>query len=363
MTGNTIIFALLAVLIVGIIAACTRGSDAGAPLGGDAPYHHLEGGFRNPVGSPERGSDIGDRWSFFTRIAWASLTAAAPKIDETHAVSPEEARRQLAGLLATEDDIISWVGHATFFVRLGGVNILTDPVFSDRASPFSFAGPKRFLPAIPAIVDLPQIDVVVVSHAHYDHLDTATLDALPNRAQITAIVPLGLGGYFKSRGFGVVHELDWYDNVQVGGLAITAYPAVHWSNRSLSDRNKTLWMSFGFSAGGRSLYHSGDTENYPSLFEEIGNHMAANHGGCDIGLLGAGAYTPRTIMRGAHSTPEGAVEIGRSVGCKRMVPMHWGTFRLSFEPFYEPRLRFVKAAGNKAVVMKVGESLRLADMF
>jgi L-ascorbate metabolism protein UlaG (beta-lactamase superfamily) len=175
---------------------------------------------------------------------------------------------------------------------------------------------------------------------------------------------LGLGKYFK--GYGDVREVDWYDEVTLpspnGGFKLTAYPAVHWSNRSLFDINRTLWMSYGFSAGGRAVYHTGDTETHPSLFADIGKHMAANHGGCDLGLMSVGAYAPRDFMRGAHMDPEGGVDMGREVGCKRMVPMHWGTFVLSTEPFDEPRTRFKQAAGNQSLVMRIGETIGFSDV-
>ncbi len=353
-------------LIIGlgvVLSACSRG--VGNPLGGDAPYHHLENGFRNPPDSPRRGVPVSRRLQFLFQAVWKNITDSAPDIPDNHAVDRDEAKAALAAM--GDADFVSWIGHATFLVRLDGVTVLTDPVFSRRASPMSFAGPARLLPPGLLIEDLPPIDVVVISHAHYDHLDTATLDKLPNKQNITAIVPLGLGKFFD--GYGTVHEVDWYDEVKLpsangkqDGFKLTAYPAVHWSNRSPFDVNRTLWMSYGFSAGGHSVFHTGDTETHPSLFADIGAHMTAHHGGCDLGLMSVGAYAPRDFMRGAHMDPEGGVDMGRDVGCKRMVPMHWGTFILSFEPFDEPRQRFVEAAGNQSLVMKIGESVKMQDI-
>ena len=357
----TALTGLGAVLGLGILlSACS--SNVGKPLGGDAPYHHLENGFRNPPNSPKRTIPFTRRMKFFSQAIWRNAVSETPTIPTDHAIKRDAAKAQLAAM--GDQDFVSWIGHATFLVRLDGVNVLTDPVFSRRASPISFTGPACLLPPGLFIEDLPPIDVVVISHAHYDHLDTATLDKLPNKERVTAIVPLGLGKYFK--GYGDVREVDWYDEVTLpsanGGFKLTAYPAVHWSNRSLFDINRTLWMSYGFSANGRSVYHTGDTETHPSLFADIGKHMAAHHGGCDLGLMSVGAYAPRDFMRGAHMDPEGGVNMGREVGCKRMVPMHWGTFILSFEPFDEPRQRFVEAAGNQALVMKIGESLTMQDI-
>lgn len=368
MNSNILFFIVVAIVVVFVITP-SFASENGKHLEGK-PYHHLENGFRNVEGAPERGSTFSDRLSFFRKTIWGALAGAAPPIDDTHAVPLAQAKEQFRTLYTrNNDDMISWVGHATFFIRIGGVNVLTDPVFADRASPFQFAGPKRFLPAAPALEDLPQIDVIILSHAHYDHLDTQTLDRIEGRENITAIVPLGLGHYFTKRNFGAVYEVDWYDTITLpalgkNGFKATAYPAVHWSSRTPFDENRTLWMSFAFAAldgdghATQSVFHSGDTEAYSKLFTKIGTHMAEHYNGCTIGLLGAGAYLPRVIMEGVHSTPEGAVEIGEDVGCQRMVPMHWGTFRLSFEEFYEPRDRFAKAAGNKALIMRIGESLK-----
>ena len=348
-----------AVLVVGLGLVLASCGGVGKPVGGQAPYHHLENGFRNPPNSLKRGVPFMRRMEFFSQAVWRNAFGEKPQVPDGHVLPRETALEQLAAM--GDADFVSWIGHSTFLARLDGVTVLTDPVFSRRASPVSFAGPARLMPPGLMIEDLPPIDVVVVSHAHYDHLDTTTLARLPNKQRITAVVPLGLGKYFK--GFGTVHEVDWYDEITLpaksGPFKMTAYPAIHWANRSLFDINRTLWMSYGFSAGGRSIFHTGDTETHESVFAEIGKHMAENHGGCDLGLMSVGAYAPRDFMQGAHMDPEGGVLLGRDVGCKRMVPMHWGTFILSFEPFIEPRDRFVKAAGNQALVMKIGESVTM----
>jgi L-ascorbate metabolism protein UlaG (beta-lactamase superfamily) len=352
------------VIIIGAAVLLSSCTGPGKPVGGDGPYHHLENGFRNPPNSMKRGRDLSVNLPFFMTMVKRSITGEKPPIPENHVLPADQAKAQFIN--QAEADSISWIGHATFLVRLDGVVVLTDPVFTRRASPVSFAGPARVIAPGLDIADLPQIDVVVISHAHYDHLDTRTLDLLPNRDKITAIVPLGLGSYFEKRGFGVVHEVDWYEDITLpsrsGEFRLTAYPAVHWSNRSPFDLNRSLWMSYGFSAGGRSVFHTGDTETHPTVFSDIGVHMAENHGGCDLGLMSIGAYEPRAMMKGAHTDPEGGVLIGREVGCKRMVPMHWGTFVLSTEPFDEPRTRFKQAAGNQSLVMRIGETIGFSDV-
>ncbi|MGC6511902.1 MAG: MBL fold metallo-hydrolase [Parvibaculales bacterium] len=334
-------------------------SGVGDPKGENYPYHHMERGFRNPADSPVR--DTTAAGSFFPKFLWKQLTQGPPEMPEDHLMPATQARSALARMNGR--DSISWIGHSTYLIRLDGVTVLTDPIFSNRASPVSFAGPKRVPPFGLDLEDLPPIDVVVISHAHYDHLDTRTLDRLPNPQNITAIVPLGLGGYFTKRGYGKVHELDWYDEVTLparsGAFRLTAYPAIHWSNRSPFDRNRTLWMSYGFSAGGKSVYHTGDTATHPDEFVKIGRHMTRHHQGCDIGLISVGAYEPRAFMMSSHVDPEGGVQIGREVGCRRMTPMHWGTFVLALEPFAEPRSRFIAAAGEQGFVLKIGETISL----
>ena len=196
-------------LVVGLGLLVGSCSGTGKPLGGDAPRHHLENGFRNPPNSIKRGAPLGRRLQFFGQAVWKNLTMSAPQLPERHALPRAEAKQGLAAM--GDADYVNWIGHSTFLVRLDGLTVLTDPVFSRRASPLSFAGPERLVPPGLRLEDLPPIDVVVVSHAHYDHLDTKTLENLPGKQNVTAIVPLGLGKYFK--GYGKVHEVDWYDSV------------------------------------------------------------------------------------------------------------------------------------------------------
>ena len=359
MKNIPLIILLLSVFHLGLVGCSFKKS---AILG--APYHHLEGGFRNPPDSPERESGIFTRLSFFSKMVLGLTDGLGEIIPQEHVQDPSIALKEFNAY--GDADAITWIGHASFLVRLDGVVVLTDPIFSNRASPVNWAGPERLFPPGLLVEDLPDIDILVISHAHFDHLDTQTLDSLPNRETITALVPLGLGKYFVERNFGKVIEMDWYDEFELpsntGSFLLTAYPAIHWSSRSLFDMNKTLWMSFGFSAGNHSVFHSGDTETHPYIFKEIGAHMDARHGGCSIGLMSIGAYAPRKMMKGAHMTPEGGVQVGREVGCQKLVPMHWGTFTLSLEPAEEPYARFKEAAGAATLRMKIGETMRLNDL-
>lgn len=333
--------------------ACAAQEDK--PLTGK-PYHHVDGGFRNPEDSPTRTATTAEFLGFlFNQIVFPKKVT----VPDGHVLPPPEALVRFAAL--DHGDTITWIGHATFLLRIDGVTVLTDPFMTDYASPLASLGlgPKRYVAPGIAIEDLPPIDVIVLSHNHYEHLDLNTLDRLPNRGTIDVVTTLGLGHYFAERGYGAVTELDWYQATETKGVHITALPAVHFSKRGFFDRNKTLWASFAIaSQGGTNLYFSGDTAYYAPVFREIGERS----GPFDLALVGIGAYEPRSIMVASHATPEEAAAIGRDIGAKAVVGMHWGTISLTPEPPFEAPQRFrdgMAALGYDDAdgwVMRIGET-------
>ncbi|MGH3978351.1 MAG: MBL fold metallo-hydrolase [Pseudonocardiaceae bacterium] len=232
---------------------------------------------------------------------------------------------------------VTWAGHASFLLRLGGVSALVDPVLSERI----LGAGRRLTP--PGLQRVPPVDMLLISHNHYDHLDAATVRRLPRRTRV--VVPGGLGRWFRRRGFRAVTELDWWESADVGGVAVDLVPAHHWSRRSPFDACASLWGGWVLTApGGPRLYHAGDS-GYGPYFTEIG----ARYPGIDVAMLPVGSYTPRWFMGPMHVDPEEAVQVASDVGARVMVPMHWGTFRLSREPVLEPieRTRAAWAAAGR----------------
>jgi L-ascorbate metabolism protein UlaG (beta-lactamase superfamily) len=213
-----------------------------------------------------------------------------------------------------------------------------DPFLSDYATSVPPFGPKRYTPAGLPVEKLPGVDLLIISHNHYDHLDRTTLEALPNKDRIPVIVPLKLKKFISELGFRDVTELDWHDTKKAGPITVTAIPAVHFSSRSLFDRNETLWAGYSVSDGHTKVYFSGDT-GYHALFKDLGRR----YGPFDLGLVPIGAYQRASNLKSTHTTPEEAVRLGRDLGAKILAPMHWGTLVLSYEPPFEPPVRFLKA--------------------
>jgi len=252
---------------------------------------------------------------------------------------------------------VTWIGHASFLLQLAGHNILTDPVLSERASPFAFAGPKRMQAPGLTLDELPPIDLVVLSHDHYDHCDLPTLHALRERDNPRIVAPLGLGHWLSRRGFRHWTELDWWDQYQHQALSIHAVPVQHFSGRAAFDRNTRLWAGYIIDAGSHRVFFAGDT-GYSPDFADIGARFAP----IDLALLPIGAYEPRQFMGPVHANPEEAVQMHRDIGAVRSIGMHWGTFRLTTEPMNEPPERLQRAvaaaglASDAFTVMALGQT-------
>ena len=232
---------------------------------------------------------------------------------------------------------VTWAGHASWVVRIGGLTVLTDPVWSRRI----LGTPARVTPVGVAWQALPRVDAVVISHNHYDHLDAPTLRRLPRDTPV--FVPAGLARWFHRRRFTRVTELDWWEAAELDGVRFDFVPAHHWSKRSLTDTCRSLWGGWVLTDGeGQRVYFAGDT-GYGHWFSRIGRRYP----GIDLALLPIGAYDPRWWLRDVHCDPEEAVRAAQDLGALHMAPMHWATFVLSAEPVLEPLTR-VRAAWEKA---------------
>jgi N-acyl-phosphatidylethanolamine-hydrolysing phospholipase D len=255
---------------------------------------------------------------------------------------------------ATAETRLTWIGHATFLMQVGGANLLTDPVWSERVSPVHWAGPRRIMPPGLAFERLPPLDGVLLSHDHFDHLDRPTVHRIVERfgADVPWFTPLRYAGWLGARGVRRVVELDWWDSAPLddnNGVRITGLPAQHWTQRSPGTRNARLWCSFAIDVqDGARVYFGGDSGWFGG-YADIRNAC----GPFDAVVLPIGAYAPRWFMRPYHMTPEEAVAAWLALGARGvMVPMHWGTFVLSDEPVLEPPARLAAEWRTRALPEK-----------
>lgn len=303
------------------------------------PFHHTADGFRN---NHPQGWEHASFWRW-QRERWRH---GLPRIPRGGWRFPSR-RPDAAWLVANRTETtLTWIGHATFLLQHRGVNVLTDPHLTARASPLGFAGPRRWMPPALDFHTLPPIDLVVVSHNHYDHLDAATVQRLHHQrpAPPKFLVPLGLKAWFTSKGVHNVLELDWWEVTDFHGLTCTFTPAQHWSARSGWDRNRSLWGGWRLDGGDFSYFFAGDTGYSPDF-----RAIRARLGAVDVAALPIGAYDPRWFMAVHHVNPEEAVQIHLDLEARMSVAMHWGTFVLTDEPLDEPPHRLRRALHARGI--------------
>ncbi|BBD99851.1 hypothetical protein SAMIE_1033520 [Sphingobium amiense] len=296
---------------------------------------HFDGvRFFNP-GEPDTDRGLLDilRWQ------WSSPRSSWPDAVPVRQVRPEERSERL---------VVTMVGHATLLIQVAGLNLLTDPVWSDRASPLSFAGPKRIARPGVALHDLPPVDAILLSHNHYDHLDLATLRALEAGHAPLVITPLGNDASIRRH---VPDERirtgDWGDVIPVGPACdVHIVPANHWSSRGPGDRRMALWGGFMIRAAGKLIYFAGDT-GYGT--GRIFRDMRRKFGPADLALLPIGAYDPRWFMAAQHVNPEEAIQIMCDLDAKAAIGMHWGVFRMTDEAWDDPATRLAAGLTEKGI--------------
>ena len=247
--------------------------------------------------------------------------------------------------LETEDNYLIWIGHSTFLIKKDGLTILTDPVFSDRASPFRRLGPKRLIPPSLNIQDLPPIDIITISHNHYDHLDIRSLKKISKKyPKVVFLIPKGDLDIFDQRNIENVFEFEWWQDIDFKNHTFTFTPVKHWSARGLFDRNESLWGAWFISSRDYSIYHAGDT-GYSKDFKETQRRL----GPPKYAFIPIGAYDPEWFMSASHVNPEEAIKIMQDLGAKNSYGMHWGTFTLTAEDTLDPPKRLSEAIKKKNI--------------
>lgn len=255
---------------------------------------------------------------------------------------------------------LTWVGHSTALLQLDGLNIMMDPVFSERVSPFSFFGPKRVVDLPFQISELPALDVVLISHSHYDHLDSVSVKRIDaqNDGKALFLVPLGLASWFKDNGIKNVKEFDWWEEVKIGEMVFTFTPAQHWTQRTPWDYNKTLWGGWSVKSKDFHFLYTGDT-GYSLDFKDIRSRL----GKVQVAMIPIGAYEPRWFMGKQHVDPDGAVQIHKDLEADFSLGVHWGTFPLADEPLAEPPLELEKARDRRGVPSSAFRVLRHGEIW
>jgi N-acyl-phosphatidylethanolamine-hydrolysing phospholipase D len=340
------------ILVLGLVAV-TVCAMAAPPGPGKLP--HVPSGFRNPQ-ADER-PDFVD----FLRWRWERLWKDIPGRETYHFPLAENDPPFLRENQTSTT--LTWIGHATVLLQVSGLNILTDPIYSERASPVQWAGPRRVVRPGLAMEDLPPVHAVLISHDHYDALDRQTVHRLHDRRggdRTTFFVPLGMKAWFQNESIQNVVEVGWWEEHQLGQFKFIAVPVQHWSKRGLFSKDDTLWAGWVVVGPHFRFFFVGDS-GYSDQFKEIGEKF----GPFDLTAIPIGAYEPRWFMKHSHMDPEEAVQVHLDVASRKSVGIHWGTFILTDEPLDEPPVRLRKALMDRGVssseflVLKHGETIVL----
>ena len=343
------LFRPLSSLLSGLYAA--RRSIVGGPGHRGPASDHFDGTvFRNLSGGA--GKSLGDFWR------WQRTRRPAPWPTWRDNV----ATPVLPVTLGPDCAALTFVNHITFLVQFAGLNVLTDPVYSERVSPFRSTGPRRVRPPGVPFEALPRIDLVLLSHNHYDHLDLATLRLLTATHGPRVVTGLGNAAFLREHGVADVVELDWWQQQRAGEAQLTFTPARHWSGRGIRGRNRTLWGGFVLRHGSMQLYFAGDT-GYGEHFAEV----RRRHGAVDLALLPIGAYAPRWFMQEQHMDPDDAVRAHLDLEARVSIATHFGCFQLTDEGIDDPVQELAAARVRHGVddarfqVLEVGETRRYAS--
>jgi L-ascorbate metabolism protein UlaG (beta-lactamase superfamily) len=321
----------------------------------EASPHYKDGEFVNVA--PQTPGTIGGIWDVTVaqfsgdqvRVPPSSIPVI-PLLPESLKTPPEPGLRSV------------WIGHAGVLVEMDGFRFMVDPVFSEYASPVSFAGPKRFHPTPISLQALPRIDAVMISHDHYDHLDMETIQHLSAKGT-HFFVPLGVGAHLEEWGVpeDQVSDMEWWDSRKVGEVKIICTPSRHYSGRDLFDYKESFWSSWSIVGPEHRVYYSGDT-GFSDHFQQIGERF----GPFDLNIIKVGAYGPGASWLDIHMTPEQAVEAHSTLGGIRMLPVHWATFNMAHHDWDEPIIRTLKSAKERqvnVVTPRVGEVVTAEQPF